>query len=57
MFHVSTGGARHGGFCLFFFFFVLRENGEEIGLVRLDDRTLHVFAGGDVVWGRDWEDL
>ena len=45
MFHVSTGGARYGGFCLFFFFFFVKD-GEEIGMVRLDDRTLHVFAGG-----------
>ena len=44
-----------GVFCLFFFFFFVREGGEEASMLRLDDRTLHVFAGG--CWERDWEEL
>ena len=33
-------------FCPFFLFFFLRADGEETVVLRLDDRTLHVFAGG-----------
>ena len=39
-------GRDMGVFCLFFFFFFVREDGEEISMLRLDDRTLHVFVGG-----------
>ena len=46
MFHVSTGGARHGTFLLVLFFIFVREDGEEIGMLRLDDRALHAFAVG-----------
>ena len=43
-----------GVFCFFFFIFV-REEREEIWILCLDDRTLHVFAGG--CWERDCEEL
>ena len=36
--------ARHGGFLLDFFF--VRGDGEEVWMLRLGDRTLHLLAGG-----------
>ena len=46
LFAISTRGTRCGDFCLFYPFFVVREDGGGAGVLRLDDRTLHVFAGG-----------
>ena len=45
-FAIPTGGTRCGGFCLFYLLFVVRADGGGTGVLRLDDRTLHVLAGG-----------